>query len=331
AAAAAFATPIRAQPIPVPRVGAPPGGAASVIAPYGTVYLRSGARITGTISLLRLGNDDGAAIDAKADRGGALKLLAGDEEVTVHADDIATLVAEWQQFGDVWTLVGVNVVKTDGATVRGRPAWGSMGSRVRVARDDGQVVAYDALRDEPGYDPDNLVLLVDLAPPASGPRIPLISAPPRASVEAALSQPRALGKEVFGTVTLRDGRQFRGNILLAEWGVAANDGVGSSRPDGGGLALLVNGRETLIRAAQVKRAKAEWVNAGTAEDPDWRISAVKVLTRDGREIAGRPTWRLAVSSLHIEPEGGGAPIRIHAFPMSRTFNPDDAIAKIELK
>ena len=319
-------TPCLGQPVPIPRVMAVPPAPPGATSLRGSVYLRSGVRISGALSLVRLGNGSGAALDATADRGGTLRILVDDTEATVHGDEVRTVVAVWQQFGEVSNLVGVNVVKTDGSRISGRPAWGSTGTRVDVTTDDGQTISYRAIRDEPGYNPNNLVLLVDVSGIEMG-RLPPVPLPPLPTA----TEPRSIGQEVFGTVTLRDGRQFRGDIRLAEWGVMANDGIGSARPDGGGLALVVNGQKRTIPAWELRRARAEWVNAGSEAQPDWRIASVSVLTRGGEEIVGRPAWQLATSNLQIDPVGGGPTVRVHAFPMSRKFDPNNVITKIELR
>ena len=129
-----------------------------------------------------------------------------------------------------------------------------------------------------------------------------------------------------GTVYLRSGQTLSGVIRIAELGVVPGSGIGTLLGQGGAFTVEVDGEDQTVPASDLKMLEASWVNAGTEQDPRWRIEQITLTTGDGEKVVGKPTWLIHASEVSIE----GQPA-IHAFPLAGTdFSPDNFISKIVL-
>lgn len=129
-----------------------------------------------------------------------------------------------------------------------------------------------------------------------------------------------------------DGRTFTGEIKQAAFGIY--DGVGIEKAVNGGrgsFILDVDGEEKAIDALNVAKVEVAWQEPAE-EDAKWSIDSITVTSRDGQVMQGKPTWRLAASLLEIAGTTEVAPVRITAYPISRTtFSPKNLMVKIEVE
>lgn len=139
-----------------------------------------------------------------------------------------------------------------------------------------------------------------------------------------------IGPRLEGTVTLRSGDTYTGVILTARLGIVDGAEIGSSLKDGGYISLKTDGAEHRVQATDIASLQADWVQAGTPDDPKWKISQLTIVTKDGQTLAGSPTWLVHATSLIIElPDGTQK--KVYAFPMAGpSFSPDKLLTRLVL-
>ncbi len=139
-----------------------------------------------------------------------------------------------------------------------------------------------------------------------------------------------IGPRLEGTATLRSGDSHTGVILTARLGIVDGAEIGSSLKDGGYISLKTDGAEERVQATDIASLQADWAQAGTPDDPKWKISQLTIVTKDGRTLAGSPTWLVHATSLVIElPDGN--PKKVYAFPMAGpSFSPDKLLTRLVL-
>lgn len=133
-----------------------------------------------------------------------------------------------------------------------------------------------------------------------------------------------------GTVTFRSGQSLTGVIKAADLGIMDGTGVGTNLSGNGAIKIIVNGQNQRIPAANIATIDATWVDKSTPEEPGWEISELKITTRDGQTIVGKPGWHMHATNVSIELPTGETK-RVHAFPLAGPdFKPENLIAKIDL-
>lgn len=139
-----------------------------------------------------------------------------------------------------------------------------------------------------------------------------------------------IGPRLEGTATLRSGDSYTGVILTARLGIVDGAEIGSSLKDGGYISLKTDGAEERVQATDIASLQADWAQAGTPDDPKWKISQLTIVTKDGRTLAGSPTWLVHATSLVIElPDGTQK--KVYAFPMAGpSFSPDKLLTRLVL-
>ncbi len=139
-----------------------------------------------------------------------------------------------------------------------------------------------------------------------------------------------IGPRLEGTATLRSGDSYTGVILTARLGIVDGAEIGSSLKDGGYISLKTDGAEERVQATDIASLQADWAQAGTPDDPKWKISQLTIVTKDGRTLAGSPTWLVHATSLIIElPDGSQK--KVYAFPMAGpSFSPDKLLTRLVL-
>lgn len=150
------------------------------------------------------------------------------------------------------------------------------------------------------------------------------------ALTAACAQEAAAPAPFTGTVTFRSGQSLTGIIKAADLGIMDGTGVGTNLSGNGALKITVNGKPERIPAASIATVEATWVDKSTAEEPGWEISELKIVTRDGQTLIGKPSWHMHATNVSIELPSGETK-RVHAFPLAGPdFKPENLIAKIDL-
>lgn len=148
------------------------------------------------------------------------------------------------------------------------------------------------------------------------------------AVTAACAQDAAA---LSGTVTFRSGQTLSGIIKEANLGILDGSGIGTSLPGNGGIRISVGGAAVQrIPVANIASIEATWVDKSTPEEPGWEISELKVMTKDGQTLVGKPGWHMHATNVSIELPSGETK-RVHAFPLAGPdFKAENLIAKIDL-
>ncbi|GAJ05437.1 unnamed protein product, partial [marine sediment metagenome] len=79
-----------------------------------------------------------------------------------------------------------------------------------------------------------------------------------------------IGPRLEGTATLRGGQTYTGVVLTAQLGMVDGAEIGSTLKDGGYIALESDHTERRVQATDIASLEADWVQAGTADDPKWK-------------------------------------------------------------
>lgn len=138
------------------------------------------------------------------------------------------------------------------------------------------------------------------------------------------------GAPLTGTVTLRSGQTLSGIIKAADLGIMDGAGVGTNLSGNGAIKITVDGQAQRIPAANIAVVEATWTDKSTREEPRWEITELKVTTRDGKTLSGKPGWYMHATNVSIELPSGETK-RVHAFPLAGPdFNAGNLIAKIDL-
>ena len=133
-----------------------------------------------------------------------------------------------------------------------------------------------------------------------------------------------------GTVTFRSGESLTGLIKSADLGIMDGTGVGTNLSGNGAIKILVSGQPQRVPAVNIATVEATWVDKSTAEEPGWEISELKITTRDGQTLVGKPAWHMHATNVSVQLPTGEIK-RVHAFPLAGPdFKPENLIAKIDL-
>jgi hypothetical protein len=133
-----------------------------------------------------------------------------------------------------------------------------------------------------------------------------------------------------GTVTLRSGQTLSGTIKAADLGIMDGTGVGTNLSGNGAIKININGQAQRIPAANIASVEATWVDKSRPEEPGWEISELKIVTKDGQTLIGKPGWHMHATNVSIQLPSGETK-RVHAFPLAGPdFKPENLIAKIDL-
>lgn len=133
-----------------------------------------------------------------------------------------------------------------------------------------------------------------------------------------------------GTVTLRNGQTLSGIIKAADLGIMDGAGVGTNLSGNGAIKITADGQAQRIPAANIAVVEATWTDKSTREEPRWEITELKVTTRDGKTLIGKPGWYMHATNVSVEMPSGETK-RVHAFPLAGPdFNAGNLIAKIDL-
>lgn len=150
-----------------------------------------------------------------------------------------------------------------------------------------------------------------------------------AVVSAATAQ-EATTPPLTGTVTLRSGQTLSGTIQAADLGIMDGAGIGTNLADNGAIKVVVDGQAQRIPAAEIAIVEVSWQDKSTPEEPRWEITELKITTRDGKVVTGKPGWYMHATNVSVLLPSGETK-RVHAFPLAGPdFSPDNLIAKIEI-
>lgn len=156
----------------------------------GTVTLRSGQTISGTVLTAQLGIVDGAEIGSRLRDGGYIAVSVNGQEQRIQATEIAAVDVEWSQTGTPedpkWKITGLQVTTRAGDTVAGTPAWLVHATSLIVQEEDGtQKKVYAFPMAGSNFSPDNLLASLILDPTVA----PAIPAPATPTVEPLVPAP----------------------------------------------------------------------------------------------------------------------------------------------
>ncbi|MGE5532512.1 MAG: hypothetical protein ACM3VW_10400 [Bacteroidota bacterium] len=133
-----------------------------------------------------------------------------------------------------------------------------------------------------------------------------------------------------GTVTFRSGQTLTGVIKAADLGIMDGTGVGTNLSGNGAIKININGQAQRVPAANIASIEATWVDKSRPEEPGWEISELKIVTKDGQTLIGKPGWHMHATNVSIQLPSGETK-RVHAFPLAGPdFKPENLIAKIDL-
>ncbi len=133
-----------------------------------------------------------------------------------------------------------------------------------------------------------------------------------------------------GTVYLRGGDSFSGNIKVAEMGVMDGSGIGTDLANNGAIAVkTASGSVQRIPAASIATLEAKWEEVEEGGRTQWQITQLTVTKRDGKQVTGTPDWFMHATSVAVEKTDGEV-ARVHAYPLSKDFSPENLLKKIEL-
>lgn len=150
-----------------------------------------------------------------------------------------------------------------------------------------------------------------------------------AVASAAIAQ-EATAPTLTGTVTLRSGQTLSGTIQAADLGIMDGAGIGTNLTDNGAIKVVADGQAQRIPAAEIAMVEVTWQDKSTPEEPRWEITELKVTTRDGKVVTGKPGWYMHATNVSVLLPTGETK-RVHAFPLAGPdFSPDNLIAKIEI-
>lgn len=150
-----------------------------------------------------------------------------------------------------------------------------------------------------------------------------------AATTAVVAQ-EATAPTLTGTVTLRSGQTLSGTIQSADLGIMDGAGIGTNLTDNGAIKVTVDGQARRIPAADIAMVEVTWADKSTPEEPRWEITELKVTTKDGTVVSGKPGWYMHATNVSVLLPGGETK-RVHAFPLAGPdFSADNLIAKIEI-
>jgi hypothetical protein len=128
----------------------------------GTVTLRGGETLTGTIMLAEFGVVVGAGIGTLRPDLGSICLEVEGRQVTVAGGDLALIEAEWVQGGGAenpsWEIASISLTRRDGQKLSGKPTWLLHGTTARILTDDDEIQRVSTVQPtEAGFTPDALI------------------------------------------------------------------------------------------------------------------------------------------------------------------------------
>lgn len=133
-----------------------------------------------------------------------------------------------------------------------------------------------------------------------------------------------------GTITLRSGETLSGVIKTADLGVMDGAGLGSALNGYGNIQMTVNGVKQTIPATNIASLEATWADKSTPEETSWEISELRLTTRDGQVLVGKPAWHFHITSATVELPSGETK-RVNAYPLGGSdFSANNLLSKIEL-
>jgi len=321
----------------------------------GTVALRSGETLTGTILLAEFGVVVGAGIGTLRPDFGSLCITVAGQQVTIPGRDIAQMDAQWEEREEggqkTWSIGSITITRRDGQCIAGQPTWLLHETTARVLTDDDEIQRVSTV--EPGaegFSPANLIQSVCVgdvtpaaaeAPPAQQPEAPPA---PEAVVPAAAAPPVAVAAvpdpvspmavaaadDLYGAITLRGGQTLTGAVKSAEFGAAEGAGIGAQFPEHGSIILKVGDEVVKVPASQISAISATWAEETMGAATKWQLRQLVVTRMDGTQVTGTPTWHLHYSVAMVVPPGG-RPERVTAIPLSREFSPLNFIDTVTIQ
>lgn len=321
----------------------------------GTVTLRSGETLTGTILLAEFGVVVGAGIGTLRPDFGSMCIAVAGQEMTIPGRDIAQIDARWEEREEggqkTWTISGITITRRDGQCICGQPTWLLHETTARVLSDDDEIHRVSTVQPgAQGFSPQSLIQSVcvgDVAPatpevpPAQQPEAPLAPdaavptaeapAPPVPAVPDPVSPMAvATADDLYGTITLRGGQTLTGALKSAEFGAAEGAGVGAQFPEHGSIILKVGEEAVRVPASQISAISATWAEETVGAATKWHLRQLVVTCMDGTQVTGTPTWHLHYSVAMVVPPGG-RPERVTAIPLSREFSPLNFIDTVTIQ
>ncbi len=147
----------------------------------GTITLRSGQTLQGTIKLAEFGVVYGSSIGTLQPEYGAIELDVNGEKIATPGRDIWAVQAEWKNEGSAeaadWVIAEMIVTKKDGSQVIGKPVWKLHCSTSSVVGENGETRRVSAIPlTQKDFSADNFiqqVVIGDKQPPAA----PITSVP----------------------------------------------------------------------------------------------------------------------------------------------------------
>lgn len=138
----------------------------------GRVTLQNGQTYEGVIEVAEFGVKEGAGIGCDPSMGhGYMSVLVDGQETKVPFAEIASAEAKWvppgTEPGAKWRIESITITRRDGTKVVGAPHWMLFATTARVRQADGTIArAYAFSSASPDFDPGNLLVKVEINPPA---------------------------------------------------------------------------------------------------------------------------------------------------------------------
>jgi hypothetical protein len=158
---------------------------------WGTVHLRSGKSLTGSILAAQFDPAGENGLGAMFEAAGQLRLRTAGGEVALRGTGIAGVELSWAEDGGGWRLASVTVSESTGQQVTGEPAWEPHVSYLKMAI-DGEQQTLMAFPDARAFDPGKLIAKVVLHAKGQAP-------PPRAQTTEATAAPAGESRPVDPT------------------------------------------------------------------------------------------------------------------------------------
>ncbi len=176
----------------------------------GTVYLRSGQTLSGTIRIAELGVVPGSGIGTLLGQGGAFTVEVDGEDQTVPASDLKMMEASWANLGTEqdprWKIEQITLTTQDGEKIVGQPTWLIHASEVSI---EGQPAVHAFPLAGTDFSADNFISKIVLGeplpeevPPPAEEAPPAVEEAPAIVIETPeeISLPPPLVSEVDGNI-----------------------------------------------------------------------------------------------------------------------------------
>ena len=250
----------------------------------GTITLRSGQTLQGTIKLAEFGVVYGSSIGTLQPEYGAIELDVNGEKIATPGRDIWAVQAEWKNEGSAeaadWVIAEMIVTKKDGSQVIGKPVWKLHCSTSSVVGENGETRRVSAIPlTQKDFSADNFiqqVVIGDKQPPAA----PITSVPAEgaaapaegaaAPAEGAAAPAEGAAAPAEGAAAPAEGAEAPAEGAAAPAEGAAAPAVGAEAPAEGaeapaeGAAAPAEGAEAPAEGAAAPAEGAEAPAEGAA-------------------------------------------------------------------